>query len=72
MFFTLFLDELDPELWCDERDTGEYPSSLVAPLPPGASLKPPPPAEDPTGGATRYDTPTLMFIMLLAALLLLL
>ncbi|XP_072027004.1 uncharacterized protein [Amphiura filiformis] len=64
-------DELDPELWCDSRDTGEYPSSLAAPLPPGVSLKPAPPAEDPTDGVGRLiGTPVLMVVMLFAVVLL--
>ncbi len=64
-----FVDELDPELWCDERNTGEYPSSLAAPLPPGATLPPAPPPANPTAGVSKLvGTPALMILMLLSVL----
>ncbi|XP_071960148.1 uncharacterized protein [Antedon mediterranea] len=33
-------NELDPELWCNDRNTDEYPSSLTIPLPTGRELIP--------------------------------
>ncbi|XP_022081438.1 uncharacterized protein LOC110974245 [Acanthaster planci] len=43
-------DGFDPELWCNSRDTGEYPSSLQAPLPTNRGLATLPP--DNRNGAT--------------------
>ncbi|XP_038069417.1 uncharacterized protein LOC119738582 [Patiria miniata] len=48
-------DVQDPELFCDFRDTGEYPSSLNAPLPTNRNLATLPP--DDTNGATRRTQP---------------
>lgn len=42
--------EIDPELWCDARDTSEYPQSLTPALPPGRTI--PPRRTTPTSGAT--------------------
>lgn len=32
--------EIDPELWCSDRDTSQYPLSLSPPLPPDRTIPP--------------------------------
>ena len=62
-------DVRDPELWCDERDTGEYPSSLYVPLPTNMDLATKPP--DRTNSAIQAATPTKAFALLTSAFVLL-
>ncbi|XP_033646478.1 uncharacterized protein LOC117305716 [Asterias rubens] len=62
-------DVRDPELWCDERDTGEYPSSLYVPLPTNMDLATKPP--DRTNSAIQAATPSKAFALLTSVFVLL-
>ncbi|XP_072174377.1 uncharacterized protein [Diadema setosum] len=53
---------LDPELWCNDRDTGEYPTSLNNMLPPDKDLAPAPPGD--TGAATSLAASALTTLVI--------
>jgi hypothetical protein len=55
-------DVLDPELFCDSRNTDEYPSSLNAPLPTNRDLATVPP--DANDEATALVRPTALLLLL--------
>lgn len=58
--------EMDPELWCDNRDTGEYPRTLSGPLPPGVTMAPNPQTTRSRGSSHNYAAKSLLGICIVA------
>ncbi|XP_033116541.1 uncharacterized protein LOC117116584 [Anneissia japonica] len=66
--FTVSLppNELDPELWCNERNTDEYPSSLFIPLPTGRDLIPITPSST---ASPMHDSLSFMFLFMFGVII---